>query len=349
MRPLTHKPLLWTTAAAALLMLAATALGADKVRTQKGIGFQGDIVGLDAEGLVIQTDGVRQSVPLATIAKVESDKYLDLADAEEAYLQGLAGKPEGFTEAERLYRSVLKGGTPQWLRTLIEFRMYKVYANSGRVSQALDAYLSLARAQPKLVAGLKLPPPDETAHAANKAMLQKVDEALQAPGDKPYAVELNGLKLRLMMLEGKSDEVLPLLDPLLASPDEKTRQLAMIKQVELLVAVGKIDDASAKLDQAEPKLGEAYAADVAYWRGRILQERKQYTEAALAYMRLPILYQTNKDKARTADALWRAGQCLEAAKARPTEAVTVYREAVTKYPGTAGAAKAREDLARLGA
>jgi hypothetical protein len=64
-------------------------------------------------------------------------------------------------------------------------------------------------------------------------------------------------------------------------------------------------------------------------------------------MRVAILYPT-KDKAVTADALWRAGQQLEAAKAPKDEILKVYNEAVTKYAGTPGADRAKRELVRLG-
>jgi len=334
-------------AAALAVALPATAQ-ADKIRTHKGIGYSGKITGLGTDGIIIEVAGSPRTVPLADIAKVEADAFPDLARAEDAYAEGLGGKPQGFADAEKAYGSMLGAGrAPQWLRVLIQARLYKLYADSGRSVEALDAYLELARGSPKLVAGLKLPVPAEDAHDANRRMLKKVDDAVRLAAGKPYAVELQNFRVSLLMLEGNPADVLPFLDPLLASKDGRTRQSAMLKQIEVLVAAGKIDEASAKLEAAAQDLSAGHPDDVAYWRGRILKERGQNEEAALEFMRLPILYPA-KDKGRTAEALWYAGQALEALKAPKEEIRKVYSEAATRYAGTPAAERAKREVIRLG-
>jgi hypothetical protein len=333
-------------AAAVVLLAIATAARADRVVTPKGIGVNGKITGITAGGLVIEADGEKRTVPVPEVAKIRADNYPDLEKAEEAYAQGQAGKTQRFAEAERLYREMMKPSAPQWLRVIIQWRMYRFYADAGRTPEALDAFLELSRAGPNLVTGLKLPPPHEDAQEANKAMLKKVDQALPAAAGKPYASELQSFKASLSMLVGKPEDVMPLLEPLLASPDERTRQTAMLKQIELLVGAGKIDEAAARLDANGPALIKNHPDDIAFWRGQILKERGQNMEAALEFMRLPILFPT--DKALTAEALWWAGQAMEAAKVPKEEIQKVYGEAVVRYGSTPGADKARRELIRLG-
>jgi len=337
-------------ALAALLALGVVAAAqADKIRTAKGIGYDGRITGIGPEGLTIDVAGAPKTVALGDIREIEADKYPDLAGAEKAYADGVAGKPKGFADAERLYRSLLgSGGAPQWLRVLAQSRMYALYAGSGRTSEALDAYLEMARSQPKLVVGLKLPAPSDAASPeVNAAMLKKVNDAIRAAGDKPYVAELKSLQVGLTMLAGRPEEVLPLLEPLLSSPDEKTRQMAMLKELELLVVTGRADDAARRLEQTAAALGEPYAGEMAYWRGRVAQLRGENMQAALEYMRLPILYPA-RDKGRTAEALWRAGQAMEAGRAPRAEVIKVYTEAVKNYAGTAGAERAKREMVRLG-
>lgn len=347
MRPWLNKA---TVLAAALGGLwAATAAGADRIVTQKGIGYSGTITGLSPQGLVIESGGTKRAVPLCDVGRVKADKYPDLELADAALAEGLADKPQKLAEAQKLYRGLLSGsGVPAWLRVLVQSRMFAIHAQAGRAPEALDAYLELARAEPQLVVGLKLPTPMGANHAANQAMLAKVNAVLANAAGKPYATELQGFRASLLMLEGKPEEVLPLLAALLQSPDEKTRQTAMIKQVELLLATGKIDEAAKRLEEAAPALGEAYAAEVAFFRGRVLKEQNQPMDAALAFMRVAILY-PGKDHNRTAEALWYAGQCMEEAKASKDEVLKVYQEAVTKYAGTPGARRAKAEITRLGA
>ena len=347
MRPWLTKATVAAMAAAMVLGAAATAFCADRILTTKRIGVNGKITGLSAEGIIIETDGQKRAIPVQEIAKIRADAYPDLEKAEDAYAQGMAGNPQGYVEAERMYRELVRASSaPQWLRLLVQVRLYRVYAESGRVPDALDAYLELARGGPNLVAGLKLPAPREDAHGANEAMLKKVEDALRAAAGKPYAAELQSLRLNLTMLAGKPEEIMPLLEPMLASPDEPTRQAAMLKQVEVLFAAGKFDDAAAKLDANGPALVQEHPDDIAFWRARILKERGKNMEAALEFMRLPILYP--RDKVRTAEALWWAGQAMEAAKAPKDETQKVYEEAVDRYAGTPGAERAKRELVRLG-
>jgi tetratricopeptide (TPR) repeat protein len=347
LRPCLNKIVAAILAAALAAAIPATAQ-ADKIRTHKGIGYSGKITGLGTDGITIEVAGSPSTVPLADIAKIEADAFPDLARAEDAYAEGLGGKPQGFADAEKTYRGMLGAGrVPQWLRVLIQARMYKLYADSGRTVEALDAYLELARGSPKLVAGLKLPAPAEDAHDANRLMLKKVDDAVRLAAGKPYAAELQNFRVSLLMLEGNPGDVLPFLEPMLASQDERTRQSAVLKQIELLVAAGRIDDASVKLEAAAQALSAEHPDDVAFWRGRILKERGQNEEAALEFMRLPILYPA-KDKSRTAEALWYAGQALEVLKAPKEEIRKVYSEAATRYTGTPAAERAKRELVRLG-
>ena len=327
---------------------AATPARADRIRTQSGIGYDGKIVGMDAGGLVLEYAGGKRTVPLADIASIRADQYPDLEKAEDAYAKGLAGGPKAaqeFAEAEKLYESLGRQGAAPWLRVLVSSRMYKLYAESGRVQEALDAYLALAQNQPTLVAGLKLPRPRPDDAAGNRKMLTKVEAAVKNAGDKPYAGELKQFHLALVLLEGKPEEVLPLLEPFLTSDNPKTRAWAMLKQLDLLFATHKIDEAEQRLNQAAGVLARDHPQEVAFYTGRVLAERGQHVQAALQFMRVPILY-ADKDRTRTAEALWRAGVAMKAAKLPDGEISKVLNEAVENYPGTAGAERAKQELAR---
>jgi len=347
LRPSLSKPRVLALAAVVVLAAAAVSPG-DKIRTVRGIGTDGEITGVGADGLIIVVGGeIKKTVPLIEIARVAADKYPELAKAEDAWALGAKGDAKALQDAEKLYKGLMKEGAPGWLRVLVQFRMFKVHADSGRVAEALDAYLEMARASGRLVEGLKLPSADPGAGEANKAMLKKVDAALAGAGDKAYVGELKSFRAGLVLQEGSPEEVAKVLEKALASEDPRLRQPAQLKQLELLVTGGGADQAAACLEEYGKELAGAYPADVAYWRGRVYQEQKKHLEAALEFMRLPILYPT-KDRQRTAEALWRAGQAMEAAKAPRVEIVKVYTEAVQQYAGTAGADSAKKELARLG-
>ena len=333
--------------AAAVVALVAAGARADRIRTRVGIGYDGKITGVSPDGLVIEVNGTPRSIPLADIARVEATQFPNLAKAEDAYEQGLKNNPQALAQAESLYRGLAASvGAPAWIRTLVQARMYKVYAESGRVPEALEAFLEMARNMPKLAAGLKLPEPVPDATDANKAMRDKVNAALTQGAGQPYAPELTRFKASLAITAGKPEDALKELEPLLQSPDPKVRNDAMLKQIELLLATGKKVLAAEKLDTAVQTLGPAYVAETTFLRGRVLQLQGKDKEAALEFMRVVILYP--KDRNRTADALWWAGQAMEAAQAPKDEVRKVYGEAVTRYAGTAGAERAKRELTRLG-
>ena len=348
MRPWPTSLLLTVLAAVVASALGGDARADDRIRTKAGIGVTGKITGIDAEGLVLEVNRAKRTITYAEIGAVDAEAYPDLKRAEQAYLDGVEGKAASLEEAEKLYQGIVKRTSPPWLRVLVSWRMFGVYAGSGRVQEALDGFIEMAATSPALVADLKLPNPVEGDHKANKAMLAKVDAALAKAAGKPYAEPLNAFRLGLLLFEGDPAEVLPLLEPLLKSQDADIRRGAMLRQIELLLATGKVDEAAAALPEVEATLGADAPGELAYWRGRVLEKQGKPVEAALEFMRLPILYPA-KDRARTADALWRAGQALEAAKAPAPEAAAVYKEAVDNYAGTAGAERAKRELARLSA
>ena len=330
--------------AAAILVLgclAAVAAGADSIRTREGIGYSGKITGLDETGLVIESGGGRRSVPLRDISEIRVADQPGLERAEKAFAAG------AFDRAEREYEALLKARVPPWMRMLIRSRLLKVYTQTDRLADALDAYLDLAQSEPKLVAGLMLPRPRRNADAENQALLRRVEAALPQAQGQPYAAELGRLKVALVMEVGTPEQRVELIRQALQSDNLATRRWARLKTLELLLDLKRYDEAEAQLAEAEEDLGESHPAQLAYYRGAILAGRDKHLEAALEFMRLPILYPT-RDRALTADALCRAGEAMAAARLPVGEIRKVYEEAVRGYAGTPGADQARQALARLG-
>ena len=336
--------------ASAVLALALAASAEDRVRTAEGIGQRGEIEDVTEDGLRMKINGRRLVVPFTDIHSRWSDAYPQLKEAEELYEKGVGGDADAMKKAAKLYDGLLTKGAPAWLRTVVQWRMYSVYATSGLVQKALDAYLSMAKQSPKLVTDLALPAPAADQHELNRRMLAQVEKVLETAGNAPYADALRNFRVSLMLLEGDPKDILAggILDKPLASTDAGVRQSAMFKKMDLLTALGRDQEASAWFEKIKTSEPEADPAEMAYWKGRILEKQGQPIDAALAFMRLPVLY-PRLNVQRTADALWRAGKALEAAEAPKNEAQAVYQEAVSDYAGTTGAERARRELARLGA
>jgi hypothetical protein len=339
--------------AIAVALMGAAAAQADTVRTSGGIGVNGTIIDMDAENLVVQADTVKRSIPLAEVARIECEKFNDLTTAEGALYSARAGGPKtaaNFDRAEKLYQGLaIKDGAPPWLVLLSRWRLCQVHSENGRVPQALDDFLAMAKAQPKLAAKLKLPKPHE-GDAANAEMLKKVDEAIKAAGTQPYAAELKNFRTFLSLSTGDASagDGMAELDKMRKSDDPKTRDAAASKQLDMLLVAGKTDGAEKILGEMGPVWQGQNPGAMAYWQGRLLEAQKSYLPAALQFMRVAIMY-PQADRNRTADALCRAGLAMEQAKSPPAEVTKVYQEAVTKFAGTPGADQAKKELARLSA
>lgn len=335
--------------AAAALLAAGPWARADNVRTKAGIGYSGTVTDLTGEGIVIDVSGTKRSVPLSDVARIEVKDFPDLVKAEGLFASARDGEgdvPARFAAAERLYRAMLRSKAPPWLKTLVQLRLCEVYGEAGRISMALDAYLSVARTQPKLVANVSLPGPRE-GDKDNRAMLAQVEEALKAGAGKSYAESLETFRAALMLLEGSPEEVLPIIRQMRKSDDPAKRRWAALKELEILLATAKIDEAENLLAALDREWGGKSPGPMAFWNGRILEARKDHLPAAIEFMRVAILHATD-DRLLAAEALWRAGQAMEAAKLPSAEVKAVYKEAVTSYQGTPGAERAKRELARLG-
>ena len=331
-------------------MLLASAAGADRVRTTAGIGYPGEITGVTDKGLKVKVGAAERVVPFGDIRSVSADDYPRLAEAEDLFEKGREGDAEAMKKAADLYDDLLSPQAPTWLRTIVQWRMYDVYARSGEVRKALDAYLEMADKSPRLVAEFDLPQPKDGAHEANKTMLKQVDQVLAKNPAAPYADALKEFRVALLLLEGDPKEILEsgALEKLLESEDAKVRTNAMLRKLELLLAVERVPDAAAWLEQIKQSDAQVFPPEMAYWEGRVLEAQGKPILAALSYMRLPITH-PNENPGRTAEALWRTGKALEAAEAPAPEARAVYQEAVKEYPDTTGAQRAKRELARLGA
>ena len=79
--------------------------------------------------------------------------------------------------------------------------------------------------------------------------------------------------------------------------------------------------------------------------GRGLAQQQQWEQAALAMMRVPILYP--KQRSLSARALLEAGRALERLE-RTKQAVHLYRELIRDYPETKPVAEARGRMESMG-
>jgi len=174
----------------AVLCIAAPLAQADTIRTRVGIGYTGQVVGIDAQGLLINHAGAVRTIPRDDIVRVEVDQYPDVAKAETLFDRGVSGA----AEAERFYAGVLAADLPSWLRAFIEWRLFRLRLAVSRYPEALDAYLLLMQENPQFAAGVTWSPVSENDPDRQRAMLAKIDEALRKGPPDPIAGQLTKLR-----------------------------------------------------------------------------------------------------------------------------------------------------------
>ena len=117
-------------------------------------------------------------------------------------------------------------------------------------------------------------------------------------------------------------------------------------QAQIWRAQVTVADASqlAGWQQAIAQMPEAVRAGPYFLLGQAWARQGQSDKAALALLRVPLVYPENR--ALAARSLLEAGRCLADA-GRRDEAAGLYREALEKYPETSAAADARTRLDHL--
>jgi len=269
--------------------------------------------------------GKRQNFPSADVVKVETRYGRDQNEADATLAAGR------FDQALALYRRARDGETRRWVRRMITARIVTCYQSLGRTDRAGEEFLLLVRDDPDTLyfdciplAWLPRSPPAALEQAARRWVAR----------EEP-AAKLLGASHRLSGRWGLN--ALRLLRRLGASRDRRLAQLAVTQtwRADAVTAdPARLDQWSRSIEQ----MPLALQAGPYYVVGRARMQQKQWEEAALALMRVPILYPDAR--ALAAQALLDAGIALEQL-GRKKQASRVYRELIQSYAETRPATEAR--------
>jgi hypothetical protein len=193
----------------------------DTIRTRAGIGFSGDIVGLDAHGVVLQSPPAKRTIALDEIVKLEVDSYPDVAKAEAAFQAGTSRA----VEADHLYSVLLVPQVPAWLRGFAAYRLFRIRLSNSHQLEALDAYLLLCNEYTEFAATLVWPEIAENDPARRGAMLEKVEAALRNLGGQRIAGQLILLRSALKV-ERKARPETPPVPPKQDQPNTSPSDVA---------------------------------------------------------------------------------------------------------------------------
>jgi len=286
----------------------------------------GRVLDYTGEGLKLQLTGGREKTfPVEDVIKIETaqTRNHDLAD--------LAFDIDKFEQALTLYRQALQEEPRNWVRRRIIARMVRCYSSLNQPAAAGETFLLLIRGDPK-TPYLDCIPLAWVSRQPDPALEQSA--RLWVVRSEPAAVLLGASYL----LVGRNRAAaLSKLKTLAAESEGPIAQLALAQTWR--AAVPTVDERQlVAWRRTIENMPEPLAAGPYFVLGRGLSQMKQWEQAALAMMRVPILYP--QQRSLSAQALLDAGRCLERLE-RTKQAVHLYRELMREYPETRPIAEAR--------
>jgi tetratricopeptide (TPR) repeat protein len=329
---------LLTLAIALTLAAAASAAAEDVVYLRTGEGglgrsrMTGVIVEYTGDVLQLQTGtGRTVKIPAAKVAHVEST-WTDEHVRGDTLLA--AGKWE---EALEAYRAAFQRERRQWVQNMIRARVLHCAGSLGKAEEACTQFLLLLRSDPATPYFHLIPlawrPTELTTSLARRA------ETWMNNGEVPAAALLGASWL---LATGRREAAVAALTRLSTNPDRRIAQLAVAQLWRTKLVSAQQADAD-RWQTVAGQIPEPLRAGPYFVVGKILARQQRHEQAALAFLRVPILYPAQRSLA--AEALWEAAGQLKRLGSDP-EAAGLYRELFEGYPDSPYAEAARGELTR---
>jgi tetratricopeptide (TPR) repeat protein len=321
-----------------LLFFVAPAAAQDTVYIAGSTGGQTKITGrvLDYTGRELRWEhpgGQQQSFPADKVLRIETPYGRQQTDAD-----ALLAKNQ-FDRALDLYIKAVESEPRRWVRRQIVAQIVRCYDALDRPQRAGEAFLLLIRDDPQTPHFDCIPlawaprQPSTDLELAARQWLSREEPAAQLLGASH-------------LLTGRDrPEALRQLRRLAAGADRRIAGLALAQtwRAEAATATAEQIDGWGRLIEQMP---EPLVAGPYFVLGSAQAERQQPEQAALALLRVAILYPQQRPLA--AQSLVEAGRALEKLD-QSKEALRLYREAIRTYPEqTRPVAEAQSRLEEMG-
>ena len=254
--------------------------------------------------------GGERSIPAGQVVHIDTPTTQAHRLADELFVKG------EFEPALAQYGRARNEDQRPWVRRRITAQMVRCHQALDQAAAAGEEFLLLLRSDPDTVhfdciplAWLPSQPPLELEQAARRWLDRQ---------DTPAAVLLGASHL----MSTVRPQALERLKGLAASADRRVAQLA-IAQTWRAAAVTATEEEIDRWEQAIEQMPAALRAGPYFVLGSALQRRQQWERAALAWLRLPILYPEHRILVRRS--LLDAGGALEKLQ-RSQQAAQLYRE-----------------------
>jgi len=278
------------------------------------LDYTGRFLRIELEG------GLERTFPSSRVAEVQGDWSAEHRAAIEASAEG------DYRAAIARYRRAIDNEPREWVRREILAELTWLYSYTGETTIACELFMLLTESDPET------PYFDAIPLAWMPSEDVRQPQALGWLGQEgdPVAMLLGASHL---LSTTERPAALEALKKLATSGDERISSLARA-QTWRSVAFRATDSELAQWLQQVESMPESLRAGAYFVLGNGLKSRKRLNDAALAWLRVPVLYP--KHRALAGEALASAGGALEQLE-RPTEAERLYRELARRFPETEAA------------
>jgi tetratricopeptide (TPR) repeat protein len=277
--------------------------------------------------------GAEEVIPAARIVEIQTTWTPPHEAARAARSEGR------FDDAIALFREAKGAETRPWALRQVAADLSGCCLDAGRIEPAVNEFLAILAADPATRHFAVIPvawrsTPDDPvleARAAAWLALRRVPAA-------------SLLGASWLLATPRRGEAVAALEELQKSSDARVAGLAAIQLWRTKLVAASLDEARRWHAQLEKMPLEVQAAGW-YVLGQVYARLDQPQQAALAWLKIPLLFR--QQRALAADALLAAGGQLEKMM-QPQEAAGVYRELVRDFPQLSATAEAQKRLAKLG-
>lgn len=293
----------------------------------------GQILDLTGERLLLKTStGREESIPLDRLVSWSSAKSPEQVRGEK---EEAAGR---FDSALVQYRAALSAEPRVWMRREILARVVVCQRNLEQVQPAVETFLLIVRSDPTTRHDAIMPLSWYTENV--RPDLQQAAERWLSDPQRPRARLLGASWLLATTRRGDADTEL---QRLATDKNPRIAALAEAQRWRILSATATANDVEIWLE-ATRRMPAELQGGAWYLIGQTQLRLNQPTDAALALMRVPILYAGHREFA--ARALLSAAQAMEQAQ-KWKAARLIYRELITDYQDSASASIAADRLQQL--
>jgi tetratricopeptide (TPR) repeat protein len=276
--------------------------------------------------------GAEETIPASRIALIQTTWTPPHEAARTARSEGR------FDDALAAFREALGAETRPWAQRQIRADVSGCCLDAGRIEQAVNEFLAIVAIDPD-TRHFDVVPIAWRAAPGNPALEARAMAWLTLR--RVPAASLLGASW--LLSTSHRGEAIAILQELQGSSDPRIAGLAAIQTWRTKLVSTPLDEARRCQTQLE-KMPHEIQATGWYVLGEIYARHDQPHLAALAWLKIPLLYR--QQRALAADALLAAGGQLEK-MTQPKEAAGLYRELARDFPQLPASTEASKRLAKL--